>query len=188
MIETARLKLRPWEEDDLPEFIRVTNTETVMRHLGGVMGPDYFQTVFQRMRESQEKEGFCFWLAERRDGGALLGFCGFKRGGAGTITGELEIGWRLREDAWGRGYAREAAEASLDWAWANRPEESIYAITIPQNVKSRALMERLGMVRRPDLDFDHPNYPVDHPLRRHITYSIARPNGLGEQQQREALV
>lgn len=185
MIEIARLKLRPWTVDDLPELVRVTNTERVMRHLGGVMGQEYFRTLFQRMRESQEKEGFCFWLAERRDDRALLGFCGFKRGGVGTITGKLEIGWRLREDAWGRGYAREAAEVSLDWVWTNRPEDCVYAITVPQNTKSRALMERLGMTRRMDLEFDHPNYPAGHPLRRHITYSIARPRGVRGERQSE---
>ena len=186
MIETERLRLRVWEEKDLPEFIRVTNTENVMRHLGGVMGPDYFQSVFARMRDSQETEGFCFWLAERRGDGALLGFCGFKRGQLGPVLGELEIGWRFREDAWGQGYAREAARACLDWAWANRPEDKVYAITVPQNIKSRALMERLGMARRLDLDFEHVNYPVGHALRPHITYTIARPVGLSGQQESEA--
>jgi RimJ/RimL family protein N-acetyltransferase len=179
--------LRPWEEQDLPEFIRVTNTENVMRHLGGVMGPDYFQSVFERMRASQETEGFCFWLAERRADGALLGFCGFKRGSIGPITGELEIGWRFREDVWGQGYAREAAEASLDWVWETRSENEVYAITVPQNVKSRALMERLGMIRRMDLDFEHANYPVGHALRPHITYSIARPVAPRGQEEIEAL-
>jgi RimJ/RimL family protein N-acetyltransferase len=175
MIETARLALRPWKEKDLPEFIRVTNTENVMRHLGGVMGADYYQSVFERMRASQETEGFCFWLAERRADGGLLGFCGFKRGSIGPITGELEIGWRFREDVWGQGYAREAAEASLAWVWETRPEKMVYAITVPQNTKSRALMERLGMTRRMDLNFEHAAYPAGHPLRPHITYSIARP-------------
>ncbi len=122
MIETGRLRLRPWKEKDLPEFIRVTNTEAVMQHLGGVTGPGHFRIVFERMRDSQETEGFCFWLAERRADGALLGFCGFKRGSMGPITGELEIGWRFREDVWGNGYAREAARACLDWAWAKQPE------------------------------------------------------------------
>lgn len=187
MIETNRLLLRPWKEQDLPEFIRVTNTENVMRHLGGVMGSDYFQSVFERMRASQEKDGFCFWLAERQEDGALLGFCGFKRGQVGPITGELEIGWRFREDAWGQGYARESAEASLDWVWANRPEDEVYAITVPQNVKSRALMERLGMARRMDLDFEHTGYPVGHALRPHITYSIARPVSPRGQKESEAL-
>ncbi len=187
MIGTERLLLRPWEEKDLPEFIRVTNTENVMRHLGGVMGSDYFRSVFERMRASQEKDGFCFWLAERRADRTLLGFCGFKRGQVGPITGELEIGWRFREDVWGQGYAREAADASLGWAWAKRPEEMVYAITVPQNIKSRALMERLGMVRRTDLDFEHTGYPVGHALRPHVTYSIARPVGRSGRQESEVL-
>jgi RimJ/RimL family protein N-acetyltransferase len=81
----------------------------------------------------------------------------------------------LREDAWGRGYAAEAARACLDWAWANLGVPRIVSFTTPANEPSWRLMERLGMVRRPDLDFAHPQFPPDHPLSRHITYVIERP-------------
>ncbi|HET8611209.1 MAG TPA: GNAT family N-acetyltransferase, partial [Sphingomonas sp.] len=93
----------------------------------------------------------------------------------GPIIGEIEIGWRLREDAWGQGYAREAAEASFAWGWANLDRGQIVAITVPANERSWGLMERLGMSRRPELDFGHPLFPEGHPLHRHITYAIERP-------------
>src|SRR3546814_17049402 len=73
----------------------------------------------------------------------------------------VEIGWRVRSDAWGAGYAREAAEASIAWGWANLACDAIHAITTVANVRSRGLMERLGMKRLPDLDFDHPAVPAD---------------------------
>jgi RimJ/RimL family protein N-acetyltransferase len=90
-------------------------------------------------------------------------------------VGEIEIGWRLREDVWGRGYAREAAAASLNWAWRELACARIVAVTAEVNARSWGLMQRLGMRRLPDLDFDHPEFPRGHRLRRHITYALARP-------------
>jgi RimJ/RimL family protein N-acetyltransferase len=76
---------------------------------------------------------------------------------------------------WGKGYAREAAEASLAWGWEHLDVPTIAAITTTNNVRSSGLMERLGMVRAAADDFDHPNVPLGSGLRRHITYRIARP-------------
>ena len=88
---------------------------------------------------------------------------------------ELEIGWRLRRDAWGQGFAREAAAASLSWGWANFADHRIAAWTVPANIGSWGLMLRLGMVHRPELDFNHPRFAPDHPLYRHLVYTIDRP-------------
>lgn len=175
MIETSRLMLRPWREDDVPEFVRVTNTPGVMEFLGGVQDTAAFLGGFHRAQASQAENGFCFWIVERSEDCALLGFCGLKVGNVGPITGEIEIGWRLRADAWGQGYAQEAAAASLSWAWQNLTCARVMAITAEGNVKSRRLMDRLGMQRIPKLDFDHPDLPADSPLRPHVTYAIARP-------------
>ena len=101
MIETERLILRPWREEDGPEFVRVTNTPAVMAHLGGVEDPKRLIRSVARQQMLQAEHGHCFWIAERKDDQALLGFCGLKIGSVGTIDGEIEIGWRLREDAWG---------------------------------------------------------------------------------------
>ena len=81
---------------------------------------------------------------------------------------------RLREDAWGKGYAVEAARACLDWAWSNLEVDRIVAITVPANRASWSVMERLCMTRRPDLDFAHPSFATDHPLSEHITYVMER--------------
>lgn len=96
--------------------------------------------------------------------------------GYAPIQGEIEIGWQLDEKAWGQGFAREAALASLTWGWANLACSRIVAITVPANRASWGLMERLGMTRRPDLDFGHPAFAEDHPLHRHIVYVAERPS------------
>ena len=175
MIETSRLTLRPWRQADLPEFVRVTNTPEVMEYLGGVQDPEAFHGACLRRQASQEESGFCFWIVERLSDGALLGFCGLRVASRGPIAGELEIGWRLRLDAWGQGYAFEAATASLAWAWCNLSCPRVVAYTAQGNIRSRRLMERLGMRRMPELDFEHPDLPPDSALRTQVTYAITRP-------------
>ena len=91
------------------------------------------------------------------------------------VYGELEIGWRIAEVHWGTGIAREAAAASLGWAWANRPEPRVAAWTSPGNQRSWGLMRRLGMARAPELDFHHPRYAAGDPDGTMIVHTIARP-------------
>ncbi len=155
MIETERLILRDWREADAEPFIRHTNTPAVMRWLGGVQTEAAMrESIANRFTRWQEERGFTFWVVERRADGELLGFCGIKIADAegSPIEGAYEVGWRLREDAWGQGYAREAAIASLDFAFDRLGADRVVAITFPGNEASWGLMERLGMTLRPELD------------------------------------
>lgn len=172
-LETERLILRDWREEDWPEFFRHTNTPAVMRWLGGVLDADGMAAQRARVEGCRTANGFCFWAVERQTDGELLGFCGLKRADASgsTITGRHEIGWRLREDAWGRGYAREAAAAALNAAFERFDAEEVFAITVAENTASWGLMERLGMRRRPELDYPDPRYAP--PWRDAIIYSLA---------------
>ena len=154
--ETKRLVLRTWDRADLDEFVRVTNTPAVMRWLGGVWGRADHEAAFERIDSYQRDYGHTLWIVERKGDGALLGFCGLKRvnsPGAGDLTGTAEIGWRLREDAWGQGIAKEAAIASLDLAFGRFGYGEVVALTVEGNGASQGLMRRLGMRRRTDMDF-----------------------------------
>jgi RimJ/RimL family protein N-acetyltransferase len=155
IVETARLRLREWGEADRDRFYTVMNTPAVMRHLGGVQDRATWDAAFDRLQAYQRDFGHTFWLIERREDGELLGFCGLKRVNApGTdLTGQFEIGWRLRESAWNQGYAKEAAIAALDLAFGRFGAPHVVALTIEPNAESQGLMKRLGMVRRQDLDF-----------------------------------
>lgn len=176
MIASERLILRGWREDDAAPFLAMGNDPEVMRHLGPPQSRADVDAAIARQNGFLAGLGYCFWALERREDGAFLGFCGLKPGAAGTpIEREVEIGWRLRRDAWGQGYAREAAQASLDWGWASLDVAGVAAITTVDNKRSWGLMERLGMTRVRRDDFDHPGVPADSPLRPHITYRIARP-------------
>lgn len=172
--ETERLILRDWRAEDLAPFVRHTNIPTVMRWLGGVQDEAHYRMMFERFGECRAEHGHTFWIVERKVDGEVLGFCGLKRGNApdSSFTGEFEIGWRLREDAWGRGYAREAAEASLEAGFRTFAAPVIHAITVPGNRASWTLMERIGMTRAPHLDFNDSRFTGD--LAEVIAWSLAR--------------
>ena len=153
---TARLNLRTWDPADLDEFIRATNTPAVMRWLGGVWPREEHEAGFERIQSYQREFGHTLWIVENRATEELLGFCGLKRvnaPGAGDLAGTAEVGWRLRESAWGLGIAKEAAIASLDLAFGRFAYPEVVALTVEGNLPSQGLMTRLGMRRRADLDF-----------------------------------
>lgn len=171
--ETERLVLRDWREQDWPEFWRATNTPAVMRWLGGVCDPAKRQAAQDRLLSYTHDHGHTFWAAERKSDGAILGFCGLKRcNQTGGPIGMMEVGWRLREDAWGQGYAREAAAASFDLAFDRFGADEVIALTVEGNAPSWGLMLRLGMKRREDLDFANEDF--DPETGTIIVYAIGR--------------
>ena len=176
MIETERLILRPWEGRDRAVLRAQCDDPEVMRFLLPVRDDAAFEAMLARLSGWYEDHGFTFWMLERRSDGVVMGMCGLKPGAPDTpIENMVEIGWRLGREHWGQGYAREAAQASLDWAWANLDTQEVVAITVEANGASWGLMERLGMTRDRGSEFDHPLVPEGDPLRRHILYRIARP-------------
>lgn len=159
-LETPRLVLRDWRENDWEAFFRFTNTPAVMRWLGGVADERAVKAARERLEGYRRNHGHTFWVLERKqDGGHLsgepLGFCGLKRANQkGGPMGDFEIGWRLREDAWGRGYALESARAAMASGFEDFGAPHMIALTVQENAASWGLMVRLGMERRPDLDFE----------------------------------
>lgn len=174
-ITTARLTLRSWTDADIAPFTRHLNTPDVMQWLGGVQSDANMASGIARWRACEAEHGHTFWIVERQADGELLGFCGLKRVNAegAPNPGDMEIGWRLRADAWGRGYAREAAEASLDAAFTRFAAPHVVAITCRQNAASWGLMLRLGMRRARDLDFIDIRMPSDI-ANNTIVYRIDR--------------
>lgn len=173
--ETERLRLRTWDEEDEFRFYDIMNTPAVMRWLGGWQSRHEWSAGYQRLRGYERDFGFTFWIVERISDGEILGFCGLKRAnapGGDAIAGEFEIGWRLREDAWGRGYAREAAIASLDLAFGRFEAPLVVAITALGNLPSQGLMKRLGMTRRKEWDFVDGRFPPDSDVNPQVVFAI----------------
>jgi RimJ/RimL family protein N-acetyltransferase len=171
--ETERLVLRDWREEDWEPFWEGTNTPAVMRWLGGVCDDAKRRGAQDRLLSYARDHGHTFWVLERKDDSAIIGFCGLKRSNQeGGPIGMMEVGWRLREDAWGKGYAKEAARASLDLAFERFGADEVVALTVAGNEGSWGLMQRLGMRRREDLDFENADFDPDNPVI--IVYSIDR--------------
>ncbi|MEP7316733.1 MAG: GNAT family N-acetyltransferase, partial [Sphingomicrobium sp.] len=158
---TDRLILRTWQDGDSENFYAVMNTLSVMRWLGGVQTPGEWAAAKARLDTYQSDYGHTFWIVEDRESGELFGFCGLKRvnaPGAGPITGEMEIGWRLRESAWRRGIAKESAIAAMDLAFDQFKAPHVVALTVAGNGGSWGLMRRLGMTHRPEYDYVDPRF------------------------------
>ncbi|MEP2236295.1 MAG: GNAT family N-acetyltransferase [Alteripontixanthobacter sp.] len=170
-LETERLVLRDWRgEEDVDDFHRLGSDERVMATLGPLMTRQGSAALVADLQARSLDFGHTFWALERKSDSRVIGFCGLVRGHIAPIAGELEIGWRLAHDCWGKGYASEAAQAAIGWAFANRPGEAVIAITSQNNMRSRALMERLGMHHISSRDFEHPSLMPGDPLRAHVLY------------------
>ena len=174
MIETERLILRSWRDEDLDPFHAINSHPEVMATLGPVMSRDEVAALIERVAAIEAEHEHTFWALERREDARLIGWCGANRSTVGPINGQHEIGWRLARDAWGMGYVTEAAGATLGWLFASRRDDAVWAITSTGNTRSRAVMERLEMRYRSDLDFSHPKLAEGDPLRPHVTYALSR--------------
>lgn len=119
-----------------------------------------------------QAHGFCFWAVERKEDGILIGTVGLRKVGYEALfTPAVEIGWRIARPFWGLGYAPEAC---LQFGFDALALSEIIAITVPSNPKSRRVMSKIGMTHNPTEDFDHPLFPNNYPLRRHVLYRLLR--------------
>ena len=172
--ETDRLILRTIGEGDAALQYRLLNSPTVMARLGGSKELHEIEAKHAKAMQWQAQRGFSFLMAMEKDTGELVGHAGIKLvdNELASNQGDHEIGWLIREDRWRRGYAEEAVRAILDWVFGRVDAPHVVALTSEANVPSWKLMEKLGMVRREDLDFDDPAFPPED--RRTIQYSLTR--------------
>ncbi|MDQ2893135.1 MAG: GNAT family N-acetyltransferase [Pseudomonadota bacterium] len=176
MIETERLILRAWRDEDVPHHHAMSTDPGFMAYLGPPLTLAGAAAAAARQNAHLAATGSCFWAIEHRASGRFVGYCGIKPGPDDTpIEGLPEIGWGIMPSQQRRGFAVGAAMACLIDGWARFDWPTIYATTVSANVASWRLMERLGMRRVVDFAFDHPALAAGDPLRRHITYAISRP-------------
>lgn len=174
-VTTDRLRLRGWRETDRDDFAAMNADPAVMEHFPSLLDRTASDAFMDRIINGWVAEGLGLWAVERSADGRLLGFTGLSRPTFEThFAPAIEVGWRLRRDAWGHGYATEAATASAAYAFGVLALVELVSFTVPANQASRRVMERLGMTHDPADDFDHPRLPEGHPLRRHVLYRLAR--------------
>ena len=163
--------LRPFTDLDRDPFFALNTHPLVVESLGSLPSRAESDAMIDRFSEEMAREGWGPWAVEVADGTSFVGMVGLHR-----VNPELpcapavEAAWRLHPDQWGHGYATEAAAASLDHGFGPAGLDEIIAFTTTRNVRSQAVMERIGMVHDPEGDFDHPHQPEGSPLRRHVLY------------------
>ena len=175
MIETERLILREWREGDREPFARMNADPRVMEFFPAVLSREESEATADRIEVHFREHGFGPFAIELRESGQFIGFTGLIRVPfSAHFTPAVEVGWRLAVEFWGRGLATEAARAAVTYGFDRLRLEEIVSMTVPANVRSRRVMEKLGMRRDAAEDFDHPNLPEGHPLRRHVLYRVRR--------------
>mgnify|MGYP001547663224 CR=1 FL=1 len=174
-IETERLILRLWRVEDFEPFALMSADPEVMQWLGGVLTRQQVEAYKVRADNSFAALGMCRMVIERRADGGFVGCGGLMPGHESVpFVPYIDIGWRLARSAWGHGYASEAAAAVLADGFARLGLDEITAITAEINLRSRAVMERLGMRRDAASDFDQPAHAQGDPMRRTVVYRMAR--------------
>lgn len=169
MIRTARLVLREWREADRDDWAAMNADPQVMEFFPSTLDRTQSDAAFDRISTALEERGWGLWAVEHE--GRFLGFTGLSPVGfEAPFTPATEIGWRLRRDAWGFGFAIEAARAAMAFAFDDLGIPELVSFTSVANARSRAVMERLGMTHDPADDFDNPNLAVGSPLRPHVLF------------------
>ena len=174
MIETGRLILRQWREADKAPFAALNADPAVMEFMPSRLTPKQSDAMIERFGAMLEMKGMTFYALEERASGQFLGAAGLFPVTQLPFAPAVEIGWRLRRQSWGQGYASEAARAALAEGFGPLGLDEIVAYTAAPNVRSQRVMERIGVRRDADGDFDHPALPEDSPLRTHVLYRLGR--------------
>jgi RimJ/RimL family protein N-acetyltransferase len=174
-LESARLLMRQWHDDDLPAFAQMCADPQVMRYFPETLSRLQSAALIGRIRGHFAELGFGLWALERKDTGEFIGFTGL-----GVVAFEapftpaVEIGWRLAREHWGYGYASEAAWTALRCGFERLGVDQIVSFTSVANEPSQKVMQAIGMQRDPADDFQHPALADDHPLKPHVLYRISR--------------
>jgi RimJ/RimL family protein N-acetyltransferase len=172
---TERLILRRWRDEDREPFARMNADAAVMRFMPSLLTREESDAVADRIEEHFRRHGFGPYALELRSNRTFIGYTGLH---VPTFTAEftpcIEIAWRLDCAHWNRGLATEAARAVVDHAFGQLAIQELVAFTVPANLASRRVMEKLGMTHDRSDEFEHPKLPEGHPLRRHVLYRLQK--------------
>ncbi len=169
-LETDRLILRRWCDEDRQPFAALNADPVVMEHFAGSLSREQSDDFIDRIEEHFAEHGWGLWAVEVKATGAFAGYAGLWR--PGWKPELVEVGWRLAHEHWGHGYAPEAALATVRDGFGRLGIDEIVSFTAVGNHNSQRVMQKIGMTRDPADDFEHPNVPVGHPVRPHVFYRL----------------
>ena len=172
-LHTGRMVLRRWRQTDRPAFARMNQDPMVMEFFPGLLTAEESNGLIDRIEAHFEEHGFGLWAVELIEQSQFAGFIGLSvpRFQA-AFTPCIEIGWRLSPAYWSLGLATEGAREVIRHAFEDLQLRELVSFTVPANLRSRRVMEKLGMNHDPEDDFDHPLLPERHLLRHHVLYRL----------------
>jgi RimJ/RimL family protein N-acetyltransferase len=184
MIRTERLLLRRWRDEDRAPFAVMNLDPAVREHYQGLASREVSDAYVDRVMAHWDEHDWGPWAVEIQDAAPFIGYVGLWPAEFLPAGPAIEVGWRLAREHWGRGYASEAAREALRIGFTELGLDEIVSFTVPQNRRSIAVMERIGLRRDPSRDFDHPRVdPVAYPhLVRHVFYRLDRETWLHQQE------
>jgi RimJ/RimL family protein N-acetyltransferase len=181
---TGRLILRRWQESDREPFAALNADIRVMEFFPGKLSRRESNKFVDRIESHFEQHGFGLYATELSADQSFIGYIGLAIPQfTAAFTPCVEVGWRLAGNHWGKGLATEGAREVLRLAFGHLKLDSLVSYTVPANVRSRRVMEKLGMSNDPVEDFEHPQIPEGHPLRRHVLYRLRRVDWLRADQE-----
>ncbi|RQW64416.1 GNAT family N-acetyltransferase [Vibrio viridaestus] len=175
-LETPRLRIRQWREEDKFSLAKMNSDPNVMQFFPSIMTEQQSDALYQRMFRLIERGELGFYAVELKASNRLIGMVGLLEHGEESdlpFAPGVEIGWRLAQEFWGNGYATEAALATLQYAFQTLEFDTVYSLTAIQNAPSRRVMEKIGM-RDCHNNFAHPSLPLSHALSVHCLYIVKK--------------
>ena len=175
MLQTQRLILRDWQQSDLEPFAQMNADAEVMRYFPATLSRSESDALVKRIEHHHQAHGFGLWAVEERSTGAFIGLIGLNVPTfEAHFTPTVEVGWRLAKVFWGKGYATEGARSAIYYGFEVIGLTEIVSFTAQLNLRSIAVMKRLGMTQTQTDDFNHPGLPSGHPLQMHVLYRLNR--------------
>ncbi len=173
-LETERLLLRQWREQDLPVFASLNSDPEVMEYFPNLLSREESDAMAQKCKALISERGWGFWAVELKNSGEFIGFVGLHKPKLTLpFSPCVEIGWRLLKKHWGNGYATEAAGESLRYAFETICLNEVVSFTTISNIRSRSVMNRLGLGNTSQ-NFQHPDMQEKHPLSEHVLYKLTK--------------
>lgn len=177
IIETNRLILRNFTETDIEILTKINQDPKVCEFLLSIGTRDSTEKLIKKIIDHQHENGFSLYAVELKDTGQMIGWCGLMiLSFEAHFTPAVEIGWRLASEHWNQGYATEAAKAVLQYAFNRLELNEVVSFTAVGNMRSRRVMEKIGLHHNTEDDFDHPKLEKSHPLCQHVLYRISKNN------------
>lgn len=172
-LNSDRVILRQWREEDLIPFAKMNADPIVMEYFPAILSQKESDKLAEKIQNQFQKYGFGFWVLEIPNVTKFAGFIGLNIPQfEAHFPPCVEIGWRLKKDYWGQGYATEGAKLCLEFGFNQLQLKEIVSFTAQVNTRSRRVMEKLGMTHNPQDDFQHPLLPRNHSLSYHVLHRI----------------